>query len=103
MGYDYYRCVFLCVLYYDSDGNLKKDVLDWDRVGGYFFDYDSEFITETEYFERERKYFPDIDLYKDGKWLCNEDNVNNYTNIVKDIPRFHTLKRLFKHTSFAQR
>jgi hypothetical protein len=103
MGYDYYRCIFLCVLYYDTDGILKKDFFEWGRVGGYFFDYDSDFMTETEYFEQERTYFPDVDLYKDEKWLCCENSANEYMKIVKDIPNFRTLKRLFKHTSFAPR
>jgi hypothetical protein len=103
MGCDYYKSLYLCIEYLDNDNVKQNKYILLEKDGGYFLgDFDSDFMSYNEYFEKMEKLYPDIYLYKDSKWLCLADAIYKYK---KEVDKLNVKELIIvrKSTSFMLR
>ncbi len=105
MGFDYYRGTFITFVYKDSQGEEKTHTLQINKEGCYYDDFDRDFMTVEEYFNKLLKLnlYSTKDIYSNGSWRCVMDRVDMYKNYMTKIEDMAELVRIYKSVDFWER
>jgi hypothetical protein len=102
MGCDYYRIV--SAIYVLSTG--EKEYVQLEKAGMYLFggEFDSDFLSLSDWLDEKDKKHAPIYIMKDGNWLCRPDAQSHYTALAKENQiDLANVREIYKTTWYEQR
>lgn len=105
MGCDYYKDVYIRVVYISTDGSEKEVYYQVDHLRCYISggEFEPKFTTLNEYLAKLQQLAPMKPIYIESQWICLPDAVPYYKELISDRNDIYELVSIYKVTYYKPR